>query len=196
MIRKLIVVGMVTAVVLVLILGWIAVDVYRFSEEDETRAADAAIVLGAAVYNGRPSPIYRERINHAIQLYQNGLVQKIIFTGGVGFRDQLSEGEVGRNYAIARGVSADDILIETESTSTLENLEYARAVAEQNDLNSFLIVSTPYHMKRALALADDLDMEAYSSPTRSIQWINRYTRSRAYSREVAAYLAYLAGLGG
>jgi uncharacterized SAM-binding protein YcdF (DUF218 family) len=188
-------VGLATAVIVILIVAWITVDVYRFSEKDETRPADAAIVLGAAVHRGRPSPIFQERINHAIQLYQAGLVEKIIFPGGVGFRDELSEGEVGRQYALARGIPAEDILIEITSTSTQENLANAKMVAEQNGLHSFLIVSTPYHMKRALALAADLEMEAYSSPTRSIRWINRYTRSRAYGREVAAYMAYLVGLG-
>ncbi len=169
----------------------VAVEVYRFSQLDEARPADAAIVLGAAVFRNRPSPVLRERINHALKLYESGTVDKLIFTGGVGWNDSQSEAEVARRYALARGVPDNDILIETTSTSTAENLENAQLIGTEQGLSTFLIVSTPYHMKRALAIAEDLGMEAYSSPTRSTRWINRYTHSRAYVREVAGYLAYL-----
>lgn len=173
----------------------ITLDVYRFSLRDETRPADAAIVLGAAVYGERPSPVFRERINHAIRLYQDGHVQHIIFTGGVGHRDELAEAEVGRNYALARGVPAQAILIETTSTNTQENLANAQAVAAQHGLDSFLIVSTPYHMRRALTVANDLGMEAYSSPTRTIRWISPFTQTLAFTREVVAFMAYLGDIG-
>ncbi len=174
-----------------LLLAGIASDVYRFSLRDETRPADAAIVLGAAVYGERPSPVFRERINHAVHLYHQGTVQAIIFTGGVGRRDRLAEAEVGRSYALAQGVPAAAILIETDSTNTRENLANARAVAHENGLHSFLIVSTPYHMRRALSLAHDLHMDATSSPTRTIHWISWFTQSRAFAREVVAYGVYL-----
>lgn len=183
-----------TAVAFSFVITYVALDVYRFSRQDETRPADAAIVLGAAVYRERPSPVFRERINHAIQLYESGTVENIIFTGGVGRRDLLAEAEVGRDYAVARGVPPEAILIETSSTSTHENLANAKLVADQNRLQTFLIVSTPFHMRRALSLADDLEMEAYSSPTRTTRWINWFTRSLAFSREVVAYLVYLTGV--
>ena len=181
---------------LAVLLGWYAaMTVFLFSIKDETRSADAAIVLGAAVWGERPSPVFRERINHAIQLYHDGTVPTLIFTGGVGNRDELAEAEVGRNYAIARGVDPADILLETTSTSTSENLRNARLVAQQHGLETFLIVSTPNHMRRALAVADDLHMEAYSSPTRSIRWINSATRTFSYMREVVAFSVYLLNLG-
>jgi uncharacterized SAM-binding protein YcdF (DUF218 family) len=188
---------MVTAILaLAVLLGWYAaMTVFLFSLKDETRPADAAIVLGAAVWGERPSPVFRERINHGVLLYQTGLVETLIFTGGVGNRDELAEAEVGRNYAIAQGVYPDDILIETTSTSTYENLRNAQMVAQQNGLESFLVVSTPNHMRRALAVADDLNMEAYSSPTRSIRWISSATRTFSYLREVVAYSVYLLNLG-
>lgn len=183
-------------IAIIVLLGWYAATtVFLFSLRDETRPADAAIVLGAAVWGERPSPVFRERINHGIQLYQSGTVQTLIFTGGVGNRDELAEAEVGRNYAIARGVALVDILIETSSTSTYENLGNAQAVALENGLASFLIVSTPNHMRRALSVATDLNMEAYSSPTRTIRWISRATRTFSYVREVVAYSAYLLNLG-
>jgi uncharacterized SAM-binding protein YcdF (DUF218 family) len=169
----------------------VAVDVYVYAARTDTRRADAAIVLGAAVFGDRPSPVLRERINHAISLYEDGYVDVIIFTGGLGRRDRLTEAEVARNYALDRGVPETAVLIETTSTSTRENLANAQATAAKYDLQSFLIVSTPYHMRRAMALAGDLGMEAYTSPTRTIQWISWYTKSRAYVREVVAYMAYL-----
>ena len=169
----------------------VALEVYRFSRLDETRPADAAIVLGAAVFRDRPSPVLRERINHALWLYENGYVDTIIFTGGVGWNDARSEAEVARQYALAQGVPAAHMLVETASVSTVENLINAQQIASENKLNSFLLVSTPFHMKRAMAIADDLGMEAYSSPTRTTRWINQATKSRAYVREVAGYLAYL-----
>lgn len=181
---------------LAILLGWYAaMTVFLFSLRDETRSADAAIVLGAAVWGDRPSPVFRERINHAIQLYHDGTVPTIIFTGGVGNRDELAEAEVGRDYAIARGVAPADILLETTSTSTVENLRNAQQVAQQNGLETFLIVSTPNHMRRALFVADQLEMEAYSSPTRSIRWINSATRTYSYVREVVAFSVYLLNLG-
>ncbi|MCB8944951.1 MAG: YdcF family protein [Ardenticatenaceae bacterium] len=169
----------------------VAIEVYRFSLLDEARPADAAIVLGAAVYRERPSPVFRERINHGIWLYENGYVDWLIFTGGVGWGDNYSEAEVARQYAVAQGVPAEAILVETTSTSTLENLANARQVGAEAGLGTYLIVSTPFHMKRALAIAEDLGLEAYTSPTQTTRWINPYTKSRAYVREVVVYLVYL-----
>lgn len=169
----------------------VAFEVYRFSQLDEARPADAAIVLGAAVFRDRPSPVLRERINHAIRLYENGTVERLIFTGGVGWGDSRSEAEVARQYALARGVPAEAILMETTSTNTIENLANAEQVGTDQGLQTYLIVSTPYHMRRAIAIAEDLGMEAYTSPTRTTRWISSTTQRRAYVREVAGYLVYL-----
>jgi uncharacterized SAM-binding protein YcdF (DUF218 family) len=173
---------------------YLAADVYLYSLRDEQRPAGAAIVLGAAVYGDRPSPVLRERINHALMLYEQGYVDTLIFTGGQGQANEPTEAEVGRRYALARGIPPSAILTEGASTNTRENLMYAREVAEENGIDSFLIVSTPYHMRRAMALAYDLGMEAYSSPTRSTRWISWRTQSRAYLREVGGYGFYLLGM--
>ncbi len=173
---------------------YLAAAVYLYSLRDDQRPAGAAIVLGAAVYGDRPSPVLRERINHALMLYEQGYVDTLIFTGGQGQANEPAEAEVGRRYALAHGVPASAILTEEKSTNTLENLTYARNVAAENGIDSFLIVSTPYHMRRAIALAHDLGMEAYSSPTRSTRWISWRTQTRAYLREVAGYGFYLLGM--
>ncbi len=168
-----------------------AVSVYQFAQKDDTQPADTAIVLGAAVFRDRPSPVLRERINHAIQLYEQGIVSKIIFTGGLGSWDARTEAEVSASYAMARGIPIEDILLEAKSTSTRENLTNAQQIAAANNIDSFLIVSTPFHMKRAMSMADELQMDAHTSPTRTTQWISWLTKSRAYVREVVAYTFYL-----
>lgn len=176
-----------------LFIWYIATTIYIFAERQDVVSADAAIVLGAAVWNDRPSPIFRERINHAIGLYQAGQVDYLIFTGGLGARDVLSEAEVARRYARARGVPDQRILIEERSTSTYENLLYAQQVARRAGLETFVITSTPYHMRRALAVARDLGMTAYSSPTQTTRWISSSTETYFYVREVVAMAYYLLG---
>lgn len=172
--------------------GWLVLlgEIVRFAERDETRPADAAIVLGAAVRREYPTPIFRERINHAIDLYHDGVVDTVIFTGGVGWGDTVSEAAVARRYAIDRGVDPNAILIEERSTNTIENLTFAYQVAQGRDLETFLIVSTPYHMKRALWITHDLGMDAYSSPTRSIRWRSDRTRRRALIQESISFVVH------
>ncbi len=188
MLRKLALgVGLLVGVALL----WTAVDVYLFSNKDEDCAADAAIVLGAGVFGERPSSVLRERINHAIALYRDGKVKTVIFTGGQGAPGETAEAVVAQNYAIAHQLPESAILLETRSTTTRENLSNAQKVAAANGLDTFLIVSTPYHMRRAIAIADKLGMNACSSPTRTTQWINGFTQFYAFAREVIAYLVYL-----
>jgi uncharacterized SAM-binding protein YcdF (DUF218 family) len=171
--------------------SYLAYTINSYAAYDATRPADAAVVLGAGVWRGRPSPVFRERINHGIKLYQDGYVDTLIFTGGIGSRDEKSEAAVAREYAMAQGIPAEAILIEEHSTSTVENLSHAQEVAQANDIETFLLVSTPYHMKRAVNIADDLGMEAYSSPTRTIRWINSATKTRALIQETISYVRYL-----
>ena len=164
--------------------------VVRFSEQDQTQQADAAIVLGAGVFRGRPSPVLRSRIDHAIDLYDAGTVDNIIFTGGIGRNDTLSEAQVSANYAMGRGVNAADILLEDKSTSTVENLRFAKEIGESADLDSFLIVSTPYHMLRATWIARDIGLDAASSPTQSTRWRSDRTRRAALVQETISISLY------
>ena len=164
--------------------------IVTFAEQDQAKPADAAIVLGAGVFRSRPSPVLRARIDHALTLYEAGTVDKLIFTGGIGRNDSISEAEASRRYALARGVSADDILIEDKSTSTIENLRFAAEVGEKAGLNSYLIVSTPHHMLRATWIADDIGLDAASSPTRTIRWISDRTRNRALIQEAISMTLY------
>src|SRR6185295_16764476 len=123
-------VARVLMVAVVVVVGVTAARIYTFRDNVVDVKADAAIVLGAAVWGDDVSPVFRERINHAIELYRNGKVRKIIFTGGQGNNDELTEAATARAYAIENGVSVKDILIEEQSHTTFENIVNAKQVAD------------------------------------------------------------------
>lgn len=170
---------------------WLAalgIEVTNYARQTSQEPADAAVVLGAAVYRNRPSPVYRERINHAVDLFHQGQVRALIFTGGKGPGDAVSEGEAGREYALAAGVPESAIFIETTSENTLENLENAQEIIETQGFKSILLVSDPLHMRRAMFNADDLGLDAESSPTTTSRYRSLHTQMRFLLREVY-YLA-------
>lgn len=152
--------------------------------------ADAAIVLGAASYGDKPSPVFRERINHAIWLYRHGRVNKIIFTGARDSVNEPSASAVASRYAVGRGVPVQDILGEDRSTTTEENLSCARDLAAKNGLKTFLVVSDPLHMKRAMMLAEDLHLEARPAPTPTTRYRGFGSRIQFLTREIYFYETY------
>ena len=133
--------------------------VYRTGNQTLPAAAtaDAAVVLGAAAWNKQPSPVFLERINHAIALYQSHRVGKIVFTGGTPKKGYMTEAEVGRRYALKQGIPAKNILFENTSRNTYENLRNIKPILRANSVDSIIIVSDPYHLARAQAIARDLD---------------------------------------
>jgi uncharacterized SAM-binding protein YcdF (DUF218 family) len=153
--------------------------------------ADAALVLGAAVWGDRPSPVFQERIDHAIRLYEQGAVDCIIFTGGQGDEGEPAEAMVARQIALQRGIPSADILTETESWTTWQNLYHAHQVALERGLEHFLIVSDPLHMKRAVLMTRDLGMDAYPSPTPTTMYRSWRSQLGFLARETCFYLMYL-----
>lgn len=168
-----------------------AFNIYFYNTKNKLKSADAAIVLGAEVWQNEPSPVFRERINHAINLYNKGKVSSIIFTGGIGEDKDIAEATVGKRYAIARGVKESDILIETKSHTTLQNLKNAKKVASRQDLSKFIIVSDPLHLKRATLMARDLGMNAYPSATPTTRYQSMESKLKFLVRETSAYFFYL-----
>jgi uncharacterized SAM-binding protein YcdF (DUF218 family) len=175
----------------IIAIGYVAGSIYFYAGNSETIPADAAIVLGAEAWGEQPSPVFRERINHAIKLYHGGFVLKIIFTGGQGDGDELAEAVVAQRYAVERDVPKVDVLTETESRTTEQNLYYANQVAADHHLTRFLIVSDPLHMKRAVLMAQDMGMDAYPSPTPTTMYQSRGTQLEFLARETYFYLTYL-----
>ena len=181
----------ISILILFVCLSLIARDIYLFSLTSSYDPADAAVVLGTSVFRDRPSPVFRERINHAINLYQAGIVQYIIFTGGQAGNDRLAESEAGRNYAMERGVPEERIFIETASYNTCLNLIEAKRIIEENDLDQVLIVSDPLHMRRSMWLAEKIGMKALSSPTPTSRYQSFDRRAGFLVREIYSYATYL-----
>lgn len=152
--------------------------------------ADAAIVLGAASWGDKPSPVFRERINYAVRLYKSGMVKKILFTGARDSEDEPPASAVAKRYAADQGVPEADCLEEARSRTTEENLYYARELARGNGLATFLVVSDPLHMKRAMTLARDLGMDARPAPTPTTRYRSFGSSARFLFREMYYSVSY------
>lgn len=181
-------------ILIVIFIGYSAFSIWTFKDKVELVKTDAAIVLGAAAWNDKPSPVFRERINYSIWLYENNYVDKIIFTGGKGKDDKYAESEVARDYAIKNNVNSEDILIETKSKITEENLKYAYEIAMEENLNTFTIVSDPLHMKRAMLIAKTIGMESHNSPTQSSVYKTLNSQVPFFFRELFFYIGYIISL--
>ncbi len=164
--------------------------IWDFGEKDAARKSDCIIVLGAAVYNDKPSPVFKERIRHAIELFQQGQASTIIFTGGYGDGTSHAESAVGASYAVAQGIRNTAILIETKSRTTHQNLAEAKALMEAARLKSAIIVSDPLHLKRASVMADNLGILAVTSPTPTTRYRSLRTKLAFLVREIYFYTAY------
>lgn len=177
----------------VLLLLWVAHSAYSiltYSTEINEYSADVAIVLGAAAWGEEPSPVLRERVNHAIWLYENNRVKKIIFTGGKGDGTNVSEAKAARTYAIEKNVDPIDIFIETKSKITEENLRYAHEIGNIEGFTTYIIVSDPLHMKRAMRMAENTGMNAYPSATQTSAYQSWKTKIPFLLRELFFYVGY------
>lgn len=137
------------------------------SQQDQRRAVDAIVVLGAAQYNGRPSPVLRARLDHALRLYNEGYAPRIVVTGGVGRGDTTSEAIVGRHYLLARDVLPGDVVVQPQGRSTQASMTAVAEWLEAEGLHSVILVSDPFHMFRLRLEARRTNLEAYTSPTAS-----------------------------
>ncbi len=167
-----------------------AVNIAQYGKLEEKAHCDVAIVLGAATSGEEVSPVYRERINHGIWLYENGYVDYLILTGGVGEGNEKSDAYVAKQYAIEKGIPNQAILIEERSTITEENLEYAKAIMDAHSMDTAIVVSDPLHMKRAMLMADDYGITAYSSPTPTTMYRSAKTQIPFLARELFFYVGY------
>jgi len=177
--------------ILLVTAGLLAARIYSYSSNSSDGPADAAIVLGAAVWGTQVSPVFKERIDHGIDLYQNHKIRKLIFTGGQGDSNEPTESSAAQLYALQRGIPAADILIEQKSQTTYENILYAKQVADANGLRNVLIVSDPLHMKRAVTMALDMGLAAEPSPTPTTRYQGLGSQARLLAHETYYYIGYL-----
>ncbi|MFN8653281.1 MAG: YdcF family protein [Gemmatimonadales bacterium] len=143
------------------------VAVYLASRTDQHQPADAIVVLGAAQYNGKPSPVLRARLDHAVELYREGLAPAVVVTGGIGTGDRVSEATVSRQYLVAKGVPDQAIVVRPEGRSTHESMRSVAEWARVHEARRVLLVSDPFHMLRLRLEARRSALAAYTSPTSS-----------------------------
>lgn len=170
----------------------VVIDTVDRASDDAAGPADAAVVLGAAVWGDTPSPVFEARIEHAVDLYRTGRVPLLVFTGGQSPEDSLSEAVAAAWWAQARGVPAGAMACETTSRITEQNLSGTAQLARTRGLGRVLVVSDPLHLPRAVRMARDLGLDAAPSPTPTTRY--RGVRSRAVflAREVYFTAGYLA----
>ncbi|WP_430980733.1 YdcF family protein [Stenotrophomonas terrae] len=172
------------ALLLLWLLG-VAAWIIWVGDRDQAAPADAIIVLGAAAYDAKPSPVFEERIRHGLDLYQQGYAPKLIFTGGFGGAGaRFSESQVARRYALKQKIPGKDILIETRSRTTRQNLVEAKQVMARHDMHKVIVVSDPLHMARALRLSKELGIDALASSTPSTRFRSFHTSWRFLLQEV------------
>lgn len=148
-----------------LVAGFATFRIWQQGARDEQRPVDVIVVLGAAQYNGHPSPVFAARLDHAVSLWHQGLAKAFVVTGGKLPGDHYTEASVARGYAVAHHVPETVIFGEDEGRNTLESLRSVAALMKARGLRSALFVSDPTHMLRVLTIARDLGIDAFGSPT-------------------------------
>lgn len=171
-------------------LVWLAVRITLDGMRDERGEADVILVLGAAQADGRPMPVFKARLDHALALYRDGYAPYLFFTGGKQQGDRFTEAETGRRYALAHGVPDSAIFTEHEGRTTWQSLQQASAQLRRERLRRVILVSDPFHAFRLRRMARDLGMQAAVSPVPHSRIRRPSTRAFFTLRETAAYALY------
>lgn len=154
---------------------------------DEARVSDVIVVMGAAEYAGRPSPVLRARLDHALVLYHRGIAPMMITTGGKGDDPQYSEGGVGRKYLIEHGVPDEAIIAETQSDNTDVSTERVAIIMQKNGMKTCVVVSDGYHLYRAKQMLGRYGLQAFGAPRPQSRPTSRWQRAALILREVLSY---------
>ena len=165
---------------------WVYVQIESYAHQDQAAPADAIGVLGAAEYDGRPSPVYRARLDHALELYHRGIAPLIITLGGPG-GDQYTEGSVGEGYLISRGVPEQAIIAETESRNTEESARRIAVIARVNGLHRLVVVSDDTHMFRIHAICAAEGLDVLTSPRPRPAFEDRTLETERIAHEILSY---------
>lgn len=163
-------------------------------ERNEAQPADAIVVFGAAEYAGRPSPVYRARLDHAYDLFQRGLAPIVITTGGAGKDPHFSEGGVGREYLISRGIPEPRLIAETQGGDTEHSAGRVAVIMKANGMRSCLAVSDGYHMFRIKQMLGSQGVVVYGAPRPETRPLTGWERVRVTLREVLSYTLWRMGL--
>jgi uncharacterized SAM-binding protein YcdF (DUF218 family) len=179
----------------VLFLAVTAVQIVHTASLEEIHSADAIVIFGAAEYAGRPSPVLRARLDHALDLYRRGVAPVIITTGGAAADPHFSEGGVGRDYLMHRGVPERDLIAETQGRDTSESAVRVGVIMHANGLHSCVAVSDAYHVFRIRKLLQHEGIApVYVAPRPESRPRTTWQREVAVLREATSYLVWRVGI--
>jgi uncharacterized SAM-binding protein YcdF (DUF218 family) len=179
---------------LMVLVGYLSVRIGQQSTREEAQPADVILVLGAAEYRGRPSQVFRARLDHALELYNRKLAPQIMTTGGAGGETVFTEGGVGRAYLIGRGVPPEAVIVEAEGESTVHSTTLAGEIMRRMGLNSAIVVSDGYHIYRVKKMLQSRGLKAYGSPRKEHN--PEPVRDRwNYVKRAVGYLLWRVGVG-
>ena len=167
-----------------------AVSIVRYARRDEAAPADCIIVLGAGTDGQTPNAVFRERLHHAVTLYEAGYADTILLTGGYSPGNEHSDAWIAGVYLQSLCIPSEAILLEEASTITQENLEFAREIMEDEGLSTCILVSDPLHMKRSMLMANDYEIDAFPSPTPTTRYQTWKTKLPFLARETFFYVGY------
>jgi uncharacterized SAM-binding protein YcdF (DUF218 family) len=167
--------------------AWTCERIVAQSGRDEARAADVIVVFGAAEYFGKPSPVYRARLDHAFDLYERRLAPVVITTGGSGGERSFTEGSVGRDYLTERGIGDGHLIAETQSDNSAESAERIGTIMDANNMRSCIAVSDPYHVFRIKQLLEAQGRVVYASPRKPEIAPGMWSRALNVGREALSY---------
>ena len=179
---------------LLVAVGYVALvygSIVRESRNNESHGADAIVVFGAAEYAGRPSPVFRARLDHAAELYRWGLAALVITTGGAGADPKYTEGQVGRDYLKSQGIPDDHLIAETQSVDTAESARRVGAIMHTNGMKTCLAVSDSYHIFRIKRMMAREGITAYGAPRPNSKPQTIGKRNEAVFHEIASYTLWL-----
>ena len=174
----------------------VSAEIRRQSNVNEARPADVILVLGAAEYRGRPSPVLEARLNHALFLYHQNMAPRILTTGGKGGDPTFTEGEVAHAYLSRHEVPSEAILVENEGESTVHSIAAAAEIMRRMNLKSCIVVSDGYHIYRVKKMLETMGMQAYGSPRpeRAVEDPDSWRQRWVYARQAIAYELWRIGL--
>jgi uncharacterized SAM-binding protein YcdF (DUF218 family) len=171
-------------------------EIVRTASEEQIHPADAIVVFGAAEYSGRPSPVYRARLDHAFDLFMRGVAPVIITTGGAAADPSYSEGGVGHDYLLHRGVPDTALIAETQASDTAESAQRVAVILRANHLHNCIAVSDAYHMFRIRKLLQHERVPLYLAPRPDSLPHSAWQRGEAVLREAFSYLVWKVDIRG
>jgi vancomycin permeability regulator SanA len=185
------------ALLLVLLLGYLAYvarQIARQSTVDEARSADVILVLGAAEYRGKPSPVLQARLNHALLLYLKNYAPYILTTGGAGGDPRFTEADVARAYLIEHGVPSEDILTDAEGSTTAQSVDGAAEIMHRMNLNSCIVVSDGYHIYRVKRFLEAHQIRVFGSPRPASKSLTPRQARWLYLRQAVGFVLWQLGI--